>query len=1587
LLDRHEVLRTVFEVVDGRPVQRIAEHLEVEAPLVDLGGDAEMLPDLLAREAARPFDLSHGPLVRLNVFRVSDLEYVLLLNMHHIVTDAWSGGVLLDDLFALYTQFRRGRLNVAPGPALQYVDYAAWQRRTLDQHALEADLDYWRSALMGAPPVLDISLTGRSPSGGPHTGRSRSFAISSDVMTELRGIARGQNATLFATLLAAFSVLLYRLTGRTDIVVGAPVANRHPPETESIVGFFVNTLPLRVTVEPHSPFRAHVRRAQNVSLDGLAHQQAPFEKIVEALAPEHSLSYAPIFQVLFGVRDAQAPPAVDGLSVQSLDVHSGTSKFDLNMELLDTGETLEGSVEFDTSLFSPEMVDNLLTAWTQLLSAIAANPDAQPGEVELLDAHLRQTFNSYMRGPVEPPGSDTVLSLFRSQVERSPDAPAVQSGATSLTYRQLNERANQVAHRLIDLGAGPERTVALCVRRSPEMVVAVLAAMKTGAAYVPLDPAYPTERLESMLTQSAPAALLASPELAPRFAHLGVKTMLVEPGETLAADIRVDDPEVSIAPDNLAYILFTSGSTGQPKGVQLPHRALVNLLEWHARHTPPTARTLQFASLGFDLSFHEIFSALIAGACVYVVSDEERRELPRLPRLIAERQVDKVMLSAGMLQEIARSYEEQSGPRLPVKVLASTAEQLKITPALQRFVQNLGDVVLRNDYGPTETHVATSAILSVHGELAQGEPPIGRPLDNCRAYVLDHLGNPVVPGYAGELYLAGACLARGYHLHPDLTAERFLPDPLGDQPGERMYRTGDLVRCDADGNLFYLGRIDRQLKIRGMRVEPAEIEAVLHTVPGIDEALVIPTEVAGGSTQLVAYLATHLESEAAISAAQRAVAEQLPDYMRPSAWACLPAFPLTPNGKINRSDLPPAASVGSVVPEHDDERPRTDIEQRLCRIWGEVLELEQVGIRSSFFSLGGHSLRMIQIASRVRSEFGVEISMQSFFEGPTIAEQAVVVTSELALRRSPDSVDALLDQVANLPEDQVQSLLAGIQAGVTGAMVDAVVKGTAAVANMAVNIGQVTADASVNFAMASTAHFQSRAERLADLLTRSANQPSSSARISAIGVPSSNRPASLAECLTSYAGNLQEFDRRVDVVVCSDPQDAAMDREYREVLQRLQKQTGLRCWYAGVEDKRAYAERLSRRADVPQELAEFALFGDHRQGTTYGANRNALLLHHAGVAFLSVDDDTSAQLHDPPTPASPVGGIDFCSEDGVSEVRVVVDRNEALALVRPTHVDVVEMHETVLGARVPDVFARTAHGQLPGLDRLDAAVDASILNGRVVASYNGWLGFSGWRSPVDALFLEGASWRWLTRSEDAYMRSLNSTEQVRFVPRLTITRSPEFFVVSGAFDVRSLLPPFIPVYRREDIMFGLLLKRSSDEACFAHLPAMVTHGTPRSRFSLAREAFDFADLIDAGSAGWTAPSEATVSHRLEQLGRHLEDIGRLDSHDFENWIDTAVRPRVLAHLDEIEQRVMACPPERDFWARDMRHLLNVSRRSIAARGLKPLGSTQRSGENAWAPFQDTLARAGQLIAHWPAMLSEARALRQQEIFLAQPVVA
>jgi amino acid adenylation domain-containing protein len=993
VIRRHEVLRTVFFFAGEDPVQIVTEHHPLVIPETDLSHlppteQSDELSRLANEHAKRPFDLAHGPLARFTLVRLTEAEHVMLASMHHIVCDGWSLGVFVHEVGILYKSFILNQPSPLPKIAIQYADFAWQQREELRGQFLEAQLAYWRNHLAGAPPVLELPLDKPRPARQSYPGASQPVRFSSVLSTGLVALSRREGVTLFMTLTAAFQTLLHRYTGQQEIVIGTPIAGRNRRETEALIGCFVNTLVLRTDLSGHPDFRDLLKRVRAVCLGAYAHQDVPFEMLVEELRPERSLGRTPLFQVMLVLQNTpfedDAMSRLTGLEMIVEKAESDTAKFDLLLNLSEQGEELVGWVEYSTDIFEAATIKRMIAHFEMLLQSILSEPELPISAVRLLTAgEERQLLVEWNNTEQEFAGERCLHQLFEVQVERTPANVAIVFEQEQVTYEEINRRSNQLAHHLRTLGVEPDVCVGIYVERSIEMVVGLLGILKAGGAYVPLDPSYPPERLAFMARDAGIRVMLVQEHLLESSPQHDVELVCLAAEWPAVAACGINNPVTTTVPDNLAYLIYTSGSTGEPKGVMMSHRGISNHLLWRQSACPLTTadRFLQKAAISFDISVWEIFGTLISGAGLVIARPGAQQDAAAIVSLMVSQRVTVAHFGPAMLRALLDEPEIKACRDL--RHVFCGGEPL--TADLQaRFFGSIA-AELHQQYGPTETAVDVT-VWTCERDSARSSIPIGRPIANTDVYLLDDEQQLVPVGVSGELYVGGESLARGYLKRSALTAEKFVPHPFTRKAGERLYRTGDVARYLADGDIEFIGRRDQQVKIRGFRIELGEIETVLTQFPLVKEAVVLARQSGRvGDLQLVAYVIALPDTTLSVEDLRLFIKAHLPEHMIPAAFVSLAELPLTTNGKIDRNALP---APDITQPRTTYVAPRTPAEEMLAAIWAEVLHLSGVGAHDNFFELGGHSLLATQVMARARRAWQVDVPLSALFESPTVAELA-----------------------------------------------------------------------------------------------------------------------------------------------------------------------------------------------------------------------------------------------------------------------------------------------------------------------------------------------------------------------------------------------------------------------------------------------------------------------------------------------------------------------------------------------------------------------------------------------------------------------
>jgi amino acid adenylation domain-containing protein len=1025
-VQRHEILRTTFTLVASRPMQVIAPSLILPMPVIDLQEVDAAERDRISRkmiddEATKSFDLSCGPLIRVLVLRLGESEHLLILTVHHIIVDLWSFEVLVKEIATLYEAFLAGKPSPLSEPQLQYADYAEWQREHFEGEVLESHIAYWRKQLAGVPDALELPTDRPRSSVQGSRGARESIDLSKSLTDALRKLSLREGVSLFMTLLAAFQALLYRYTGEGDIVVGTRIAERDWMHAGGLVGLLVNLLPLRTDLSDNPSFRELLKRVRQVTLGAFAHQHLSFEQQVAALQPKRDVSRPALIQVMFVVQNVLMPALhLPDLTLQPFPVESGTAKYDLDFWLLENDAGgLAGSIEYPTSLFDASTIQRLLQHFRRILENVTTNIDVRLSDLTLMPEAEERQLARWNNTQAEYPQDSCLSELFEEQAARTPEAMAVIDSNEQLTYRQLNARANKLAHWIRNQGVGPEVMVSVFLERSVQTLVSIIAILKAGGVYVPLDSSYPSAHLAFVLSDTKSPVVITEQRLLPKLPPFKGTTICLDSQQHLLTQYSEVNPNKTTVPDNAAYVMYTSGTTGRPKGVIVAQRQLLNRCAWMWRSYPFGVGEVacQRTTANFSVSIWEFLGALLQGLPTVILGEDVVKHIPQLIRELAHFKVTRIVVVPSLLRSILESPADLEGELDRLKLWTTCGEALPLE-LFRKFTQRLPHATLINQYGASEVNDA--AFYDTRREPPERpRVPLGRPIDNVKIHILDERLRLVPVGIPGMLHVESVSLARGYLNASDLTAERFIPHPFSDDHGGRLFITGDLARRLPDGTIEYLGRRDHQVKLRGIRIELSGIEEVLQRHPAVAQAAVVVREEDGrGDPRMVAYVVVSKGQTPSVSDLHSYLGERLPLNMLPSSFVLLDALPLTPNGKLDRKALPESDSSRPGL-SHKFVPPRTPPERAVAAIWAEVIGLKQVGIHDNFFELGGHSLMATQIISRLRDTLQVDLSLRHFFEEPTVAATAESIF-QAQFEQAGDEKQFLLTLAEQLSDDEVE---------------------------------------------------------------------------------------------------------------------------------------------------------------------------------------------------------------------------------------------------------------------------------------------------------------------------------------------------------------------------------------------------------------------------------------------------------------------------------------------------------------------------------------------------------------------------------------
>ncbi|KAB2394959.1 MULTISPECIES: non-ribosomal peptide synthetase [Bacillus cereus group] len=1030
IISRHEILRTTFLSLDGDLRQKIHPFMEIDFEFHNLCSYSkdtakDICSSQMKRKATEPFHLEKGPLLHTSIWQITEDEFWALVNMHHIIGDGWSMAILIEELSILYDSFLKADIaNLSP-LKIQYADFSIWQKNWLTGSKLQTQLDYWKKQFKGTLPVLDLPTDFSRPSKLSYKGSSELFEISYETVKRLKALSKSEGCTLYMTLLAAYYILLLKYTNQEDIIIGSPIANRNHREIEPLIGFFVNTLALRIHSKRDIDFRELIHKVKEICLGAYSNQDIPFEAIVGELNSERTANHSVLFQTMFSLeQNIKKSLNLVNVKMDFERFETDTAKFDLSLIINEHNDGLIGTLNYSTDLFMKSSIQQMAKHFITILKAIIENPDVQLSEISLLDDEEKNEMLIEWNSNKEILSDMCIQEKFELQVIKTPDAIAVICENDSLTYRELNNRANQVAHYLRRNGIRPGKYVGICLERRSELMISILGILKAGGAYIPLDPSYPMERLSYILKESQLDILLTQKSYMSKFTEFRIDNVVQLDGNQELNEEDTINLDHSVDLDDLAYMIYTSGSTGKPKGVMVPHRGLTNYLNWSTQNYYKGnggQGSLVLSSISFDLTITGMFSPLCIGETVVLFP--ERLVLEELGGWVRKRKYSVIKLTPAHLELLSHQISEEDAA-FCTDTFVVGGEPL-LAKHVDFWLKHAPNTVIINEYGPTEAVVGCTNYIVKPGDNYSKSIPIGKPIFNTDMYVLDTSLQPVPIGVHGELYIGGEGLARGYYKRPELTEERFVNSPFSSNEKQKLYKTGDIVQYLPNGNLEYIDRIDQQVKLRGFRIELGEIECILSNHDAISSVVVSVYE-ENENKKLIAYVVPKYRHEMQVDFLYEYMKKHVPDYMIPAKFVILEELPLTPNGKIDRRRLPKPIFNGN---DQQFVEPITDLEKEIAMIWGKVLGYKKVSMKDNFFKSGGESLLATKFISLVRKKLKIELPLKLIFEVATLEEFVLIVKQELELEQDEELIDLLndLEDTEEMMSDEILSILTNHQ--------------------------------------------------------------------------------------------------------------------------------------------------------------------------------------------------------------------------------------------------------------------------------------------------------------------------------------------------------------------------------------------------------------------------------------------------------------------------------------------------------------------------------------------------------------------------------
>lgn len=1663
IISRHEILRTTYLLEKNSLFQKISPELKIKLDKSDLSSikldQNDLWQKYIIEEIRKIFNLEKGPLIRVKLFNLAEDISIFVLTMHHIICDGWSIGLFINELTVYYNNlYAYQKLPALPDLALQYVDFALWQKNILKNELIENHLAFWKKYLNNFPRLLELPTDFTRPSVKSYKGAFEVFEINSFLTKKLREFSIKEEVTLFMLLAALFQTLLYRYSGKEDIVIGTPIAGRDKEGIKNLLGFFVNTLVIRTNFSGNPFFCDLLKEVKKSIIDVFSHHALPFQKVVEALLVERNLSYTPIFQVMLSFQNVQLDDLkFNDLQLIQMEVDCGISKFDLHLDIIDKGEELYGKLEYSTDIFTKETICNFLIHFKNIIKQVVNNPELKVSKIPLTDeAEYNKVVSVWNNTYKKYDFNKFLFNLFEEQSERNPDQKALIFENEELTYKELNEKSNQLAHYLKDKGVITETLVGICLERSLEMIISILGIIKAGGVYLPLDPDNPEERIQYILEDASLKYIITQKKFNNKLLNYKNNYLNIDEGKSLLDEYPKDNLSAGLTKDNLIYTIYTSGSTGKPKGASNTHKGVLNRILWMQDEYKlnNNDRVLQKTPYTFDVSVWEFFLPLVAGSTLVIAKPEGHKDSDYLIEIINEKQITTIHFVPSMLQIFLESKKAETCRSL--KRVICSGESLSY--GLQETFFRKIKAELHNLYGPTEAAVDVT-YWDCSNRNNRKIVPIGKPISNVKIYILDEFLETVPVNVIGEIYIAGICLARNYLNRPDLTAEKFLPDPFSKNAGDRMYRTGDLGRWLFDGSIECQGRIDNQVKIRGFRIELGEIESVLKQYPLINDAVVISRENQAYEKQLAAYLIPKfemkLDENKLIAIEVRSyLQKKLPDYMIPSSFTILDKLPLTTSGKVDRKSLPePNTERADLNGKHITSQ--TPMEKQLTSIAEEVLNLKNINIHDNLFELGGNSLMMTRVAYKIRSIFDIDIPIKVFFENPDIYSISNYILKEQLLKNEdllalleesdPDDMGILsnnkeyistlnykdsykywkvkrfyvgnkLDLIYSKGSGQVEVLptivvdvfedysefepLEKIYSQIfekLGKEAEVISYKKEQFENTVKNGFYISRENYLSLSEKELSNKENVEERhklelqdyklqkRPDYYSEKSSKEDTDSHIGYLATTTRNRVVSLKNSLKSYISNLKENNRKIGIMIFDDSKDERTEKDYQDMLSELKKGNDIDFFYFGQNEKNKLVNEITKVSKVSREIVNFALSSDWFDFSA-GANLNRMLLTTSGSSAFVFDDDTYCRTM---VSSEYSSGVEFVKDIDHSlshpfEIISCNDRENCLKVLNGEKKDLLKEHEMILGQSINKF-------NFNNIDKKELRINN---NGKIILSINGFAGDCGWISPSNYLFFTGKSLERMTESESLYRNTFNNRNIVRYVNKITISdRSSNFMTTSFGIDNRKLLPPFLPVARGQDLIFGTMLSKCFENNYIGYIPVALFHSPVEDREFLKEEIWKSAGGADFGLILNILIKTFDFGHstldgkeKLIKFGKYFEDIGKINRNDFEEFIYLKVLEEISSIITVLENR-RELFKNVEYLAKDYELFIEQLRNTFSNKdSYIPLDVFfKRKKEDAINLFQEIIFKFGFLMKTWTEIWEASKKISDERIQISKKI--